>query len=135
MGEPQLHAQGATQSNHARQTVAAAAAVGMECYILLERRVDGDELYETSGNVLLDVIMGGHIVDGLPGGTDMNAAMEDLAEKLRSEGKKPYVIPGGGSNTVGALPAQVRRRGAADGRARRLGARPPRPGHRPGQGR
>jgi L-cysteate sulfo-lyase len=39
----------------------------------------------------------------LPGGTDMNAAMADLAEELRGRGRRPYIIPGGGSNPIGAL--------------------------------
>lgn len=96
--------QGATQSNHARQTIAAAAKLGLDCQILLERRVSdlGDE-YEQSGNVLLDEILGGTIAGRLPGGTDMAKAMEELAESLRAKGKKPYIIPGGGSNAIGAL--------------------------------
>ncbi|WP_334188970.1 D-cysteine desulfhydrase [Noviherbaspirillum sp.] len=96
--------QGATQSNHARQTVAAAAKLGLDCQILLERRVSdlGDE-YEQSGNVLLDEILGGTIAGRLPAGTDMAKAMEELAESLRAKGKKPYIIPGGGSNAIGAL--------------------------------
>jgi L-cysteate sulfo-lyase len=96
--------QGATQSNHARQTAAAAAKHGLECKILLEQRVSGfgDE-YDGSGNVLLDKLFGAEIVSRLPAGTDMQKAMEDLAVELRAKGKKPYVIPGGGSNPVGAL--------------------------------
>ncbi len=96
--------QGATQSNHARQTVAAAAVLGLKAKILLEQRVTGySEEYERSGNVLLNEILGGSIAGSLPSGTDMNAAMQDLAESLRAEGHKPYVIPGGGSNPIGAL--------------------------------
>lgn len=99
-----LITQGAVQSNHARQTVAAAARVGMKCKILLEQRVpDGSEEYEESGNVMLDRLLGGEIVARLPAGTDMQQAMEELAAELRSSGSKPYVIPGGGSNPVGAL--------------------------------
>ena len=103
-GADTLITQGAIQSNHARQTVAAAARTGMKCKILLEQRVsDPTEDYEQSGNVMLDRLMGGEIVARLPGGTDMQKAMEDLAAELKSAGKKPYVIPGGGSNPVGAL--------------------------------
>lgn len=96
--------QGATQSNHARQTAAAATKLGMECRILLEQRVVamGDE-YEESGNVMLDRLLGATIVERHSAGTNMQEAMDTLASKLREEGRKPYVIPGGGSNPIGAL--------------------------------
>ncbi|RYC47953.1 D-cysteine desulfhydrase [Pectobacterium zantedeschiae] len=96
--------QGATQSNHVRQTIAAAAKLGLKTKVLLEKRVeDYGEDYQRSGNVLLDNLLGGEIIDHLPAGTDMQQAMETLAESLRKEGFKPYVIPGGGSSPVGAL--------------------------------
>ncbi|WP_114194695.1 D-cysteine desulfhydrase [Edaphovirga cremea] len=96
--------QGATQSNHVRQTIAGAAKLGLKTQVLLEKRVSdfGDD-YQRSGNVLLDNLLGGVIVDHLPAGTDMQQAMEHLAETLRAKGHKPYVIPGGGSNAIGAL--------------------------------
>jgi L-cysteate sulfo-lyase len=95
--------QGATQSNHARQTVAIAAKMGMRCEILLEDRT-GSKLdnYKHSGNVFLDHLFGANVQE-VPGGTDMNAAMDQLAQKLRANGRKPYIIPGGGSNPIGAL--------------------------------
>ncbi len=103
-GADTLITQGAVQSNHARQTVAAAARTGMKCKILLEQRVqNATEEYDTSGNVFLDRLMGGEIVQRLPAGTDMQQAMEQLATELRGSGAKPYVIPGGGSTPVGAL--------------------------------
>lgn len=95
--------QGATQSNHARQTVAAACKLGLECHILLEDRTGSDELeYNYNGNVFLDQLHGA-TVSKRPGGTDMANEMEVLAEQLRGEGKTPYIIPGGGSNAIGAL--------------------------------
>jgi len=95
--------QGATQSNHARQTVAAACKLGMQSHILLEDRTGYTRAeYKKSGNVFLDVLMGASISE-VPADTDMNAAMERLAGELRAKGLKPYVIPGGGSNAVGAL--------------------------------
>jgi L-cysteate sulfo-lyase len=95
--------QGATQSNHARQTAAAAAKLGMECHLLLEDRTGNDSPdYSLNGNVLLDRLHGA-TVSKRHGGADMNAEMEALAGELRAKGKKPYVIPGGGSNPVGAL--------------------------------
>ena len=95
--------QGATQSNHARQTAAACAKLGVACRILLEDRTGyTDEAYRMSGNVLMDKLHGAS-VERRPGGADMPAEMEAVAERLRGEGRRPYVIPGGGSNPVGAL--------------------------------
>ena len=102
-GADTIITQGATQSNHARQTCAAAARLGMDCYILLEDRTGyHDEAYAHNGNVLLDQLHGASI-SLRPADSDMNAEMETLAMKLRDDGKKPYVIPGGGSNETGAL--------------------------------
>ena len=95
--------QGAVQSNHARQTAAAACKVGMSCELIFEKRVaDADDAYNRSGNVLLDRIFGANIRE-VEKGTDMNQAMEDLADELRDQGKTPYIVPGGGSNPIGAL--------------------------------
>ncbi|GAA0568210.1 D-cysteine desulfhydrase [Craurococcus roseus] len=95
--------QGATQSNHARQTAAACAKLGFRCHILLEDRTGyTDDAYRMSGNVLLDKLHGAS-VERRPGGADMQAEMEAVAERMRGEGKRPYVIPGGGSNPIGAL--------------------------------
>ena len=95
--------QGATQSNHARQTAAIATKLGLECHLLLEDRTGSDKVdYNYNGNVLLDQLLGASLTK-LPADTDMDAAMESLASKLRNEGKKPYIIPGGGSNEIGAL--------------------------------
>jgi L-cysteate sulfo-lyase len=95
--------QGATQSNHARQTAAAAAKLGLACLILLEDRTGyADAAYTQSGNVLMDKLHGAD-VSRRPGGADMQAEMEAAAAELRAAGRRPYVIPGGGSNPVGAL--------------------------------
>ena len=95
--------QGATQSNHARQTAAAAAKLGLGCHILLEDRTGSNvENYNLNGNVLLDRLHGAP-VSKRPDGADMNAEMQQLAEELTQSGKKPYIIPGGGSNEIGAL--------------------------------
>jgi L-cysteate sulfo-lyase len=95
--------QGATQSNHARQTAAAAAKFGMACEIILEDRTGyTHEDYRKSGNVILDRLLGANIRH-VPAATDMDGAMAKLADELKSQGRTPYVIPGGGSNPVGAL--------------------------------
>ncbi len=102
-GSDAVITQGATQSNHARQTAAAAAKLGLDCHIVLEDRTGfSDAAYQSNGNVLLDVIFGATITTCV-GGSDMNAEMEKVADILKIQGKKPYVIPGGGSNPVGAL--------------------------------
>ncbi|MFD3191747.1 D-cysteine desulfhydrase [Sedimentitalea sp. HM32M-2] len=95
--------QGATQSNHARQTAAFAAKLGMKCHILLEDRTGSDNAnYNNNGNVLLDHLHGA-TTEKRPGGGDMNAEMEKVAQQMRADGKKVYTIPGGGSNPTGAL--------------------------------
>lgn len=95
--------QGAVQSNHARQTAAAACKLGMACELVFENRVkDASDAYLNSGNVLLDRIFGANLRD-VEKGTDMDAAMESVAAELRGAGKTPYIIPGGGSNRIGAL--------------------------------
>jgi L-cysteate sulfo-lyase len=95
--------QGATQSNHARQTAAAAAKLGMQCHILLEDRTGYTApAYTDNGNVLLDRLHGA-TVERRAGGSNMQAEMEAVAARLAQAGQRPYVIPGGGSNPLGAL--------------------------------
>jgi L-cysteate sulfo-lyase len=102
-GANHLVTQGAVQSNHVRQTAAVAAKLGMRCTAVLEHRIEtNDPEYLNSGNVLLDRLMGIDI-EYRPGGTDMQAAIEEVGTRLESEGAKPYLIPGGGSNATGAL--------------------------------
>ncbi|MEU5881862.1 D-cysteine desulfhydrase family protein [Spirillospora sp. NPDC047279] len=86
---------GAVQSNHARQTAAACARLGLRCELLLSRSVPRtDTLYETSGNVLLDGVLGARVrvVDGMD---ETLAALEEIGPA--------FVIPPGGSNAVGTL--------------------------------
>ncbi len=95
--------QGAVQSNHARQTAAAACKLGMKTELVFEKRVsDATEPYLESGNVFLDHLYGASIRD-VEKGTDMDAAMQEVADELRERGETPYIIPGGGSNPIGAL--------------------------------
>ncbi len=96
--------QGAVQSNHVRQTAAAAAKLGLKCEVLLEhRRTNVGEPYLRSGNPLLNRIFGAETHER-PSGLDMNAELERFAEELRTQrGEKVYAIPGGGSNATGAL--------------------------------
>ena len=102
-GADTIITQGATQSNHARQTCAIAAKLDLACHILLEDRTGyHDEAYAHNANVLLDQLHGASI-SLRPADSDMNTEMEQLARQLRDDGKKPYIIPGGGSNEIGAL--------------------------------
>ena len=101
-GADHLVTQGAVQSNHVRQTAAVAMKLGMRCTAVLEHRIEtNDPAYLRSGNVLLDEIMGIDI-QYRPGVSDMQAAIEEVGAGLRQAGGRPYVIPGGGSNAVGA---------------------------------
>jgi len=94
---------GAVQSNHVRQTAAAACKLGMKCEVLLEHRVGHpSDLYRNSGNVLLDRIFGANLRE-FDKGSDFDAAMDEVADEVRSAGGAPYIIPGGASNPVGAL--------------------------------
>ena len=98
-----LVTQGAVQSNHVRQTAAAAAKFGLACEIILEERTGSKAVdYTRSGNVLLDELLGAKI-RSVPGGTDMNKALAEVAAEVAERGGRPYVIPGGGSNIIGAL--------------------------------
>lgn len=102
-GADHLITQGAVQSNHVRQTAAVARRLGMKCTALLEHRVEtNDRDYLNSGNVLLDRLFD-CAIEYRPPGLDMNAEAEAKGQAVREAGGKPYVIPGGGSNRVGAL--------------------------------
>lgn len=88
---------GAAQSNHCRQTAAAAASLGLDCHLVL----GGEEPEQASGNLLLDKIFGSHI--HWAGANRKGEDIPKIVEQLKNQGKKPYVIPYGGSNELGAL--------------------------------
>ncbi len=89
---------GATQSNHCRQTAAVAAMRGLACHLCLR----GPEPPKRTGNLLLDDWLGAHLHFAEPG-TDVSVLMEAVADDLRRQGRRPYQIPIGGSNAVGAI--------------------------------
>jgi D-cysteine desulfhydrase/L-cysteate sulfo-lyase len=98
---------GAVQSNFVRTTAAAAARLGMACHIQLEERVPNvDALHRTSGNVLLNRILGATL-HSYPVGEDeagADANLNAIAEQLRQSGSTPYIIPlGAGHDPLGAL--------------------------------
>ena len=94
---------GGLQSNHARQTAAAAARCGLDCELFLEA-VPGtpQEDYDRNGNLLLDRLLGA-VVERCPADGSLIGRMAARAEELHADGRKPYVVPVGGSNGIGAL--------------------------------
>jgi len=94
---------GAVQSNHARQTAAACTLMGLKCLIILEQRVkDPPESYMNSGNICLNKLFGADIKI-CPKNENFLEYSEKVIEDLKSKGTNVYFIPGGGSNSIGAL--------------------------------
>ncbi len=93
---------GAVQSNHCRLTLAAAVKEGMKCRLLLEERVAGSYNPAASGNNFLFRLMGVEKINVVPSGSDMMKKMQVVAADVDAEGRKAYVIPGGGSTPIGA---------------------------------
>ena len=94
---------GAVQSNHCRLTLAAAVKEGLKCQLVLEQRVANSYNPHASGNNFLYDLLGVEAVRVVTGGTDMIGEMGKLADELAAKGRKPYIIPGGGSNEIGGL--------------------------------
>ncbi|MCU1751911.1 D-cysteine desulfhydrase [Pseudomonas sp. 6D_7.1_Bac1] len=102
-GADTLITAGAIQSNHVRQTAALAARLGLGCVALLENPIGtNDSNYLGNGNrLLLDLFDAKvELVDNLD---NADQQLQALAERQRSNGKKPYLVPIGGSNALGAL--------------------------------
>jgi D-cysteine desulfhydrase len=94
---------GAPQSNHCRITLAAAVKEGLKCRFVIEERVPGSFDAEGGGNHYLFRLLGVEALTVVPAGTDMAAAMQQVADELKAQGRKAYVIAGGGSNALGGL--------------------------------
>jgi len=94
---------GAVQSNHCRLTLAAAVKEGLKCRLVLEERVPNSYDPDASGNNFLFGLLGVEKITVVAGGSDLNAALQTEADDLAAAGRKGYVIPGGGSNVLGAL--------------------------------
>ena len=94
---------GAVQSNHCRLTLAAAVREGLKCRLLLEERVAGSYAPQATGNNFLYHLLGVEQLRVVDGGTDMSAALNQIAREVASEGRKPYVIAVGASVPLGAL--------------------------------
>lgn len=102
-GADTLVTAGAIQSNHVRQTAAVAAKLGLHCVALLENPMGTNaENYLSNGNRLLLDLFNTQVemCDAL---TDPNAQLAELATRIEAQGFRPYVIPVGGSDALGAL--------------------------------
>ena len=93
---------GPVQSNHCRTTAAFAQHLGLECHLLLRVHGKSNKIY--TGNLLLDELLGAKIRFITPAQYQRRIeVMTKYAEDLKRNGKKPYIIPEGGSNEIGAL--------------------------------
>jgi D-cysteine desulfhydrase len=110
---------GGAQSNHCRATALASARVGLKCELLLR----GDAQTPLEGNLLLDRIAGArvHFISEADYSRDLPGALNTIADQVRSRGGKPYIVPEGGSNPVGAW-GYVEAAREALKQCRRLGA-------------
>jgi D-cysteine desulfhydrase family pyridoxal phosphate-dependent enzyme len=96
LGADHLVTTGAPQSNHCRQTAAAAARFGLGCSLILR----GHKPPSITGNLLLDHLLGAHLY--WTDGGDCNAMIAKVGTDLKAIGRRPYTIPLGGSNVIGA---------------------------------
>ncbi|HYE41594.1 MAG TPA: D-cysteine desulfhydrase [Ramlibacter sp.] len=94
---------GAPQSNHCRITLAAAVKEGLKCRFVIEERVPDSYDVNASGNNFMFRLMGVEKINVVPGGSNMAAEMQKMADEVAREGRKAYIIPGGGSNAIGGL--------------------------------
>ena len=94
---------GAVQSNHCRLTLAASIKEGLDCHLVLEERVPGSYHQQASGNNFLFELLGVKNTYVVEGGTNLMEKMQEIAKELTGQGRKPYIIPGGGSNEIGTL--------------------------------
>lgn len=99
-GATHLITLGGEQSNHVRQTAAAARLAGMQAELILEAKVPDPDI---QGNLLLDVLLGAryHVVESMA--AERDEAIERVSADIKADGGTPYVIPVGGSNGIGAL--------------------------------
>jgi D-cysteine desulfhydrase len=94
---------GAVQSNHCRLTLAAAVREGLKCGLVLEERVAGSYKPQASGNNFLFHLMDVDRINVAPGGSDLMGAMGAMADEVKAQGRRPYIIPGGAWSPLGAL--------------------------------
>ncbi|PKL08476.1 MAG: D-cysteine desulfhydrase family protein, partial [Spirochaetae bacterium HGW-Spirochaetae-7] len=97
-GRKTLVSAGALQSNHCRQTAAAAARFGLGCILVL----DTAKPEEPTGNYLLDILFGAEVVV-IADRADRELVLQATFEQARTAGRLPYLVPYGGSSPTGAL--------------------------------
>src|SRR5262245_61285896 len=97
-GAETLISGGALQSNHCRQTAAAAARFGFKCILVLT----GDDPIHPSANLLLDKLFGAEIIL-VADRKDRGGILQETSDRAAIDGLKPYLVPYGGSNAIGAL--------------------------------
>lgn len=97
-GAETLISAGAIQSNHCRQTAAAAAKFGFKCILVLT----GQKPNQDSANILLDELFGAEIIT-VEDRADRDQVLQETFDKIAKAGQKPYLVPYGGSSTTGAL--------------------------------
>lgn len=103
-GADTLITSGAWQSNHVRQTAAAAAKAGLECHVVISDAAGRDtEAYRASGNLLLHGLFGAHLHFAEDDGDATDRCIDRLAARARAEGRSPYVVPLGASDGIGSL--------------------------------
>lgn len=96
-GAKTLITAGAIQSNHCRQTAAAAAKFGLKCILILT----GVEPETYAGNLLLDILFQADII--WSNQQDRDSVLNSVFQKAWNDGLRPYLIPYGGSNEIGAV--------------------------------
>ena len=89
---------GALQSNHCRQTAAAAARFGLDCILVL----NGEMPDKPSANLLIDQLFGAEIIT-IPDRNERDRVLQETFDKAVADGRKPYLVPYGGSSPTGAL--------------------------------
>ena len=94
---------GAPQSNHCRLTLAASIKENLDCHFIIENGAPNPYKEKASGNNFLYKLLGVKSIKLVDKDADLMAEMEALATELKNQGKKPYIIPVGGSNAIGAL--------------------------------
>jgi len=94
---------GAVQSNHCRLTLAAAVKEGLKCRLVLEERVPHSYNPDASGNNFLFHLLGVEKIKVVPLGADLGKEMHKVTDEVIAEGGKPYIIPGGASDPLGAI--------------------------------
>ena len=102
-GADTLLTAGAVQSNNCRLVLSWARKEGLDCHLVLAETTPGAYNPKASGNAFLFHLLGANGIRTVPSGADLPSELQKLADELQKAGKKPYIIPVGTSNAVGAL--------------------------------